>query len=110
MEYLESQDPTTLASFYKHINDITSLRLSQVGKELAHMYEATQKFQQYRELGGPGLLSAINHLKKSLDLDSILMIEEHPFVAGLMVYKYNTQFPSVWPLNQKVEPGTPFIK
>ena len=42
-------------------------------------------------------------MKTSLSLDSVVMIEEHPFVPGLLVYKYNTKFPSVFPLNQKVE-------
>lgn len=108
IEYLESQDAATLANLYKHINNITSLRLADTSKELALMYEATQKFQEYRELGGQGLLLAINHLRKALALDSILMIEEHPFVPGLLVHKYNTKFPSVWPLNQKVEPDIVF--
>ena len=47
-------------------------------------------------------------MRKALDLDSILMFEEHPFVPGLLVHKYNTKFPSVWPLNQKVEPDIVF--
>jgi CRP-like cAMP-binding protein len=108
IEYLESQDAATLAALYKHINNITSLRLADTSKELALMYEATQKFQEYRELGGQGLLLTINHLRKALDFDSILMIEEHPFVPGLLIHKYNTKFPSVWPLNQKVEPNIVF--
>ncbi len=52
IEFLEAQDPATLATLYKHINNVTSLRLAQSGRELAVMYEATQKFQEYRELGG----------------------------------------------------------
>jgi CRP-like cAMP-binding protein len=108
IEYLETQDATTLANLYKHINNITSLRLADTSKELALMYEATQKFQEYRELGGQGLLLAINYLRKSLAFDSILMIEEHPFVPWLLVQKYNTKFPSVWPLNQKVESDVVF--
>ena len=50
IEYLESQDAATLANLYKHINNITSLRLADTSNELALMYEATQKFQEYREL------------------------------------------------------------
>ena len=51
IEYLESQDPAILAKLYKHINNITSLRLSETGKELALMYESTQKFQEFQQLG-----------------------------------------------------------
>lgn len=105
IEFLESQDPAILAKLYKHINNITSLRLSETGKELALMYESTQKFKEYQELGQRGLLAAINHMKEMLALDAILMIEQHPFVPGLLIYKYNTKFPSVWPMNQKVDSG-----
>lgn len=103
IEYLESQDPAMLATLYKHINNITSLRLSDTGKELALMYESTQKFQEYQELGQRGLLAALNHMRDMLELDTMLMIEQHPFVPGLLIYKYNTRFPSVWPMNQKVD-------
>ena len=49
-------------------------------------------------------------MKTSLALDSVVMIEEHPFVPGLLVYKYNTKFPSVFPLNQKVEEEITFAQ
>jgi len=42
-------------------------------------------------------------MKDILNLDTMLMIEQHPFVPGLLIYKYNTKFPSVWPMNQKVD-------
>lgn len=103
IEYLESQDPAILAKLYKHINNITSLRLAETGKELALMYESTQKFQEYQQLGQKGLLSSLNHMKDILKLDTMLMIEQHPYVPGLLIYKYNTKFPSVWPMNQKVD-------
>ena len=105
LEFLESQDPATLAKLYKHINNITSLRLSDTSKELALMYETTGKFQEFQELGERGLLASIKYIRDMLGLESVLMIEEHPFVPGLFMYKYNTKFPSVWPMNQKVEPG-----
>lgn len=104
IEFLESQDPAILAKLYKHINNVTSLRLSETGKELALMYEYTQKFKEYQELWQRGLIAGVNHMKDMLALDAILMIEQHPFVPGLFVYKYNTKFPTVWPMNQKVDP------
>ncbi len=51
MESLEKQSPETLALLYKHITDITSQRLAESGKELALLYESTQKFQEFRERG-----------------------------------------------------------
>jgi CRP-like cAMP-binding protein len=102
-EYLEAQDPAMLAKFYKHINNITSMRLAESGRELSLMYESTQKLQEFQEQGQQGLLSAVNHLRNLLELDSVLMIEQHPYVPGILVYKYNTKFPSIWPMNQKVD-------
>lgn len=40
-----------------------------------------------------------------LSLDAILLIESHPSLPNLHIYKYNTKFPTVWPINQKVEEG-----
>ncbi len=101
-EYLESLSPETLMTFYKHLNDATSLRLADTGKELALLYETTEKINSYKERGERGLLDAINLLKKSLSLDYIVAIEQHAAVPGLLIYKFNTRFPSIWPINQKV--------
>lgn len=103
IELLESQDPDTLAKLYKHINNITSLRLAEAGKELAIMYESAEKFQEFQERGDRGLLDAINHIKNTLSLDAIIAIEKHPFLPNIHIYKYNTKFPTVWPIQQKVE-------
>lgn len=101
-DYLESLSPETLMRFYKHLNDATSLRLSDTGKELALLYETTEKINSYKERGEKGLLDAIKLLKKSLSLDYIIAIEQHAAVPGLLIYKFNTRFPSIWPINQKV--------
>lgn len=101
-EYLESLSPETLMALYKHLNNATSLRLAETGKELALLYETTEKINSYKERGERGLLDAINLLKKSLSLDYIVAIEQHVAVPGLLVYKFNTRFPSIWPINQKV--------
>lgn len=101
-DYLESLSPETLMNLYKHLNDATSLRLAQTGKELALLYETTEKINSYKERGEKGLLDAINLLKKSLSLDYIIAIEQHPAVPNLLIYKFNTKFPSIWPINQRV--------
>lgn len=103
-DYLESLSPETLMRLYKHLNNATSLRLADTGKELALLYETTEKINSYKERGEKGLLDAISLLKKSLSLDYIIAIEQHAAVPGLLVYKFNTRFPSIWPINQKVGP------
>ncbi len=96
-------DPETLVALYKHINNITSLRLAETGRELAVLYELTEKIQEFRDLGQRGMLDAINHLASVLSISAILVIEKHPIVPNLFIYKYNSRFPTVWPMNQKVE-------
>lgn len=102
IDYLESLSPETLMRLYKHMNDVTSLRLADTGKELALLYETTEKINSYKERGEKGLLDAIKLLKKSLSLDYVIAIEQHAAVPGLLVYKFNTRFPSIYPINQKV--------
>lgn len=101
-DLLESQSPETLMRFYRHVSDLTSLRLSESNKERALLYETSEKIHSYKEHGERGLLDAISLLKKALSLDYVIAVEQHPAVPGLLVYKYNTKFPSVWPVNQKV--------
>ncbi|MDQ1344331.1 MAG: Cyclic nucleotide-binding protein [Patescibacteria group bacterium] len=101
-EYLESLSPETLMLFYKHLNDATSTRLGETGKELALLYETSEKINSYKERGQRGLLDAIELLKKSLSLDYVIAVEQHPAVPNLLIYKFNTRFPSIWPINQKV--------
>jgi CRP-like cAMP-binding protein len=101
-DFLESKSPETLMRFYRHLSDLTSLRLADSGKELALLYEMTEKINACKEKGERGTLEAITLLKQSLSLDYIIMVEQHSAVPGLLVYKYNTRFPSIWPINQKV--------
>lgn len=34
-------------------------------------------------------------------MDYIIFVEQHPVVSNLLIYKYNSRFHSVWPINQK---------
>lgn len=102
LEYLESIDPETLAKLYKHIMNTTSQRLAAVNKELATLSELTEKVNDYKEAGEKGLQDAIAHLKKLLSLDYVTLIEEHPAVPGMLVYKYCTE--SSKPIKQPAGP------
>ncbi len=109
---LELQSPETLMRLYRHLNDRTSLRLAETGKELALLYEATEKIESYRERGERGFVDAVDLLRDSLGLDYVVVVEQHPAVPDMFVYKYNTKFPSVYPVNQRVgreiTPDMPF--
>lgn len=93
MEYYESIDTTTMMHLYKHINNVTSLRLQDAGKELAIMYESAQKIQEFRENGKKGLIDALMFLRNTFQFESCILIESHQYVPGLYIYRFNTKSP-----------------
>ena len=99
--YLESQNPEKILSLYKHIIEVGNSRLLDSGKELASLYEMNSKIDELSKLGEQGFKDIIDHISKTIDVDYILSIEHHPVVPGLLVHKYNSRFPSIWPINQK---------
>lgn len=103
LDYLESLSPETLLGFYKHLNEISSRRLAETGKELALLYEATEKINSYKERGEKGFVDAVMLLKQTLSLEYVIAVEQHPVLPGLLVYKFNTRFPTV-AINQRVGP------
>ncbi len=103
IEALEKNHPEMLAKFYKHVNNITSLRLAESGRELTILYELTEKFEQFRLDTKQGIPRAICHMREVLSFDALAFIEEHPFVNGFQVYKFNSQNPDIYPINEKLE-------
>ncbi|EKD30420.1 MAG: hypothetical protein ACD_78C00065G0015 [uncultured bacterium (gcode 4)] len=99
--YLESQSPEKILALYKHIIEVSNNRLLDSGKELASLYEMNTKIDELSKLGEQGFKDIINHISKTIDVDYIISIEQHPAVKGLFIHKYNSRFPSVWPINQK---------
>lgn len=59
------------------------------------------KIDELSKLGEQGFKDIIDHISKTINVDYIISVEQHPAVVGLFVYKYNSRFPSVWPINQK---------
>jgi hypothetical protein len=100
--YLETQSPEKILTFYKHIIEVSNGRLLESGKELASIYEMNTKIHELSKLGEQGFKDIINHISKTIHVDYIISIEQHPVVSGLLIYKYNSRFPSIWPINQKV--------
>lgn len=99
--YLESQSPEKILALYKHIIEVSNGRLLDSGKELASLYEMNTKIDELSKLGEQGFKDIINHISKTIDVDYIISIEQHPAVPGLFIHKYNSRFPSIWPINQK---------
>jgi CRP-like cAMP-binding protein len=103
IEYYETIDTATMMHLYKHINNVTSLRLQDSGKELAIMYESAQKIQEFREHGKQGLMDSIVFLRNIFGFESCILIENHPYVPGLCIYRYNTKSPLIGLIQSKVE-------
>lgn len=99
--YLESQNPEKILALYKHIIEVSNSRLLDSGKELASLYEMNTKIDELSKLGEQGFKDIINHISKTIDVDYIISIEQHPAVPRLFIHKYNSRFPSIWPINQK---------
>lgn len=59
------------------------------------------KIDELSKLGEQGFKDIIDHISKTIDVDYIISIEQHPVVPGLFIHKYNSRFPSIWPVNQK---------
>lgn len=59
------------------------------------------KIDQLSKLGEQGFKDIVDHISKTIHVDYILSIEQHPVVPGLFIHKYNSRFPSIWPINQK---------
>lgn len=76
-------------------------RLLDSGKELASLYEMSTKIDELSKLGEQGFKDIIDHISKTIDVDYIISVEQHPAVSGLFIHKYNSRFPSIWPINQK---------
>ena len=98
---LESENPKKLLELYKYIVEVTNSRLLEVGKELAMTYEMTEKINTLSKSGELGFRDIIDYVTKSLTVDYIIYAEKHPIVQDLIIYKYNSRFPSVKAVNQK---------
>lgn len=99
---LESENPKKLLDLYKYIVEITNGRLLETGKELALTYEMTEKINALSKAGESGLKDIVDYVATSLTVDYIIYAEKHPIVPNLLIYKYNSRFPSVKTVNQKV--------
>jgi len=101
--YMEAVHPEKILPLYKHIIEVSNGRLLDSGKELASIYEMNAKIDELSKLGEQGFKDIIDHISKTIKVDYIISVEQHPSVPGLLSYKYNSRFPSIWPINKKVE-------
>jgi len=94
--------PEKILALYKYIIEVSNSRLLDSGKELASIYEMNMKIDELSKFGEQGFRDIVDHISKTISVDYILLVEQHPVVKNLLVYKYDSHSPYSGPINQKV--------
>ncbi|EKE30357.1 MAG: hypothetical protein ACD_2C00001G0007 [uncultured bacterium (gcode 4)] len=98
---LEKESPQEAMELYKYIIEITNKRLLDSWKELANIYEATNKIIELAKNWEKSFPDVMQYLKNLLMVDYITFVENHPAIDGFFFYKYSTELGSVGNLNRK---------
>lgn len=101
LQKLEKESPKEAMELYKYIIEITNKRLLDSGKELASIYEATNKIVEMAKDWEKWFFDIMNYLKWILGVDYIIFIEQHQAVDNFFFYKYNTSLSNMWVINKK---------
>ncbi len=101
LKEFEKNNPNEALDIYKHVIDLTNKRLIESWNELWTIYEINEKIIELSKLWEKWFDKIITKIKNIMWFDYIIYIEHHPNIQGLLYYKYNTRFPSVYPINTK---------
>ncbi|MDD2566055.1 MAG: cyclic nucleotide-binding domain-containing protein [Candidatus Gracilibacteria bacterium] len=101
LKKLEQESPAEALELYKYIIEVTNKRLLDSGKELADIYEATNKLIEMAKNGEKGFSDIMAYTKGLLGVDYIIFVENHPAIDGFFYYKYSTDLKSLGNLNKK---------
>jgi hypothetical protein len=101
LKEFEKDNQNEALDIYKHIIDLTNKRLVDSSNELWTIYEINEKIIELSKLWEKWFDKIITKIKNIMWFDYIIYIEHHPIIQGLLYYKYNTRFPSVYPVNTK---------
>lgn len=98
---LEKESPKEAIELYKYIIEITNKRLLDSWKELANIYEATNKLTEMSKAWEKAFPEIMAYTKNLLWVDYIVFVENHPAIDGFFYYKYSTELTNLWNLNKK---------
>lgn len=101
LKKIEIENPTEAIEIYKYIIEITNKRLLDTSKELASIYDATNKIMEFAKTGENWFIDIILYMKNLLKADYIIYVENHQLVDWLFFYKYNTILKKLGPINKK---------
>lgn len=98
---LEKESSAEALELYKYIIEITNKRLLDTWKELADIYEATNKLLEMAKQWEKWFMDIMVYLKSLLWVDYTVFVENHPAIDGFFFYKYSTDLTNLWNLNKK---------
>ena len=104
LEKLKNTEPQAALDLYEHIIEITNKRLLDTGEELASIYEATNSLTTLSEKLEKEEISfadILQELSKIIGTDYLIYIEQHPAVANLFSYKFDTKTGGKKPINER---------
>jgi len=99
----ETDLPKEAIEMYKYIIEVSNKRLLESDKELANIYEATNKIIELSKTWEKGFLNIMDYSKKLFGARYIIYVENHQVLSWLLFYKYDTRFKNVGVINKKVE-------
>lgn len=99
----EKDLPKEAIDMYKYIIEISNKRLLESDKELANLYEATNKIIELSKAWEKWFIDIMDYGKKLFSARYIIYVENHQVLSWLLFYKYDTRFKNVGVINKKVE-------
>lgn len=104
LQKLESLAPREAMELYKHIIEVTNRRLLDSWKELADIYELTNKILDLAKNGEKWFFDIMLYINQVMLTDYIIFVENHPAISWFFFYKYSTELQSTKSINKKAWP------
>lgn len=101
LQRLESLSPKEAMDLYKYIIEITNKRLLDTGKELADIYELTNKVLELAKNWEKWFFNVMQYIKQVIWSDYIIFVEQHPSIDWFFFYKYSTELKNTRLINKK---------
>lgn len=104
LQRLEMIAPKEAVDLYKHIIEVTNRRLLDSWKELADIYELTNKVLDLAKNWEKGFFEIMLYINQVMSTDYIIFIEQHVAISGFFFYKYSTELQNAGLINKKAWP------
>jgi len=100
-ETLRTEHPFVLDYLLVFALKKTNERLMESGKELAMIYDIITNIGEKERENERGFCEVLSHIKNILGFEFILSVDTHQTLDNILFYRFNTRFPSVYPINSR---------